>query len=79
MFVQKEYRDKKIGSMMFEELCNKLDSENAGCLLTVDPINKKMLKVCEKYNFSEKNYIKSYYRNNEDRFLIRRNSKAIST
>lgn len=75
MFVQKEYRDKKVGSMMFEKLCHQLDSENAGCLLTVDPTNKRMLKLCRLHNFSEKNYIKSYYRDNEDRFLIGRNFK----
>ena len=75
IFIDKNYRDKKIGNMFFQNIANFLDKEKADCLLTTDPVNARMIHLCEKYGFNEKQLIKSYYRQDEDRIVIRRMHK----
>lgn len=74
LFVHVEHRKKGVGSRLLEHLCRDIDTYEADCVTTVDPINKEMLSVCSNYGFTEKTLIKSYYRSNEDRYLLRRKS-----
>jgi len=75
IFIDKNYRDKKIGNMFFKNIVNFLDSEKADCLLTTDPVNTRMIHLCAKFGFNEKQLVKGYYRQDEDRLIIRRNHK----
>ena len=78
IFIDKNYRGKKIGNMFFENIVNFLDREKANCLLTTDPVNAKMIHLCAKYGFNEKQLVKGYYRPDEDRLVIRRRYSEIS-
>ena len=75
IFIDKNYRDKKIGNIFFESIINFLDNEKADCLLTTDTINSRMIHLCSKYGFNEKQLVKGYYRQDEDRLVIRRNHR----
>ncbi len=75
IFIDKNHRDQKIGSMFFKKITDFLDKEKADCLLTTDPVNARMIHLCEKYGFNEKQLIKGYYRQDEDRLVIRRMHK----
>jgi len=78
IFIDKNYRGKKIGNMFFENIVTFLDREKANCLLTTDTVNTRMIHLCAKYGFNEKQLIKGYYRPNEDRLVIRRRYSEIS-
>ena len=72
IFIDKNYRDKKIGNMFFQNIVDFLDKEKADCLLTTDPINARMIHLCAKYGFTEKKLVRGYYRQDEDRLVIKR-------
>ncbi len=72
IFIDKKYRNKKIGNNFFKKAIEFLDDEECDCLLTTNPINFKMIHLCEKYGFNKKNLIKGYYRDTEDRLVIER-------
>ena len=75
IFIDKNYRDKKIGNMFFQSIVDFLDNEKADCLLTTDPVNSRMIHLCAKYGFNNKELVKGYYRPDEDRLVIRREYK----
>ena len=75
IFIDKNYRDKKIGNMFFQNIVDFLDKEKADCLLTTDPINSRMIRLCAKYGFNHKELVKDYYRRDEDRLVIKRMHK----
>jgi hypothetical protein len=58
--------------MFFQSIVDFLDKENADCLLTTDPVNSRMIHLCAKYGFNHKELVKGYYRQDEDRLVIRR-------
>jgi len=78
IFIDKNYRDKKIGNMLFKNIVNFLDREKANCLLTTDTANTRMIHLCAKYGFNQKQLVKGYYRPDEDRLVIRRSYSEIS-
>ena len=67
IFVDKKYRDQKIGNMFFQNIADFLDKEKADCLLTTDPVNSRMIHLCDKYGFTDKRLVEGYYRQDEDR------------
>jgi len=75
LFVQKDYRGKKIGTTLFEHILKKIDIHKMDAYLTVDPENSVALKLYESHGFSEKKFIQGYYRKNEDRFILTRRYK----
>lgn len=72
VFVHKKYRDRKIGTNLLKKLVEEIDSCNQDAFLTVHPGNKAAIKLYTSMGFVEKEFIKSYYRNNEDRFVLTR-------
>jgi len=75
IFIDYNYRNKGIGQMLFSILCDKLDELNAECSLTTSSGNNRMLEICSKFSFSEKIFVKSYYRETEDRYFLTRKQK----
>ena len=75
IFIVREFRDRKIGHLIFLAIGEFLDRSRCDCLLTTDPVNERMLHLCEKFGFLEKTFARSYYRENEDRFVLRRTFK----
>lgn len=72
VFVAAEYRNKGIGTLLFKQLLTRLDDMNCESMLTVDPQNSNAIKLYEKWGYSDKTYIKGFYRENEDRFILKR-------
>lgn len=76
IFISKDFRDKKIGHHFFSRITEFLDQCQYDCLLTTDPVNARMIHLCEKFGFLEKHFELSFYRDNEDRFVLRRICKS---
>ena len=72
VFVKAEFRGKGLGSQLFELLLTDLDKENLVCFLTVDPANKAATTLYEKWGFTERKFVKGYYRSDEDRYVLSR-------
>ena len=72
VFVKRKLQGKGIGTKLFETLLKEVDEINVSCFLTVDPNNKRAIKLYNKWGFSRKKFIKSYYRESEDRFVLSR-------
>ena len=75
IFLDYQYRNKKIGQLLFEKLCIELDNLKVECKLTTNPNNKVMIHTCSKFDFIKKELYKSYYRLTEDRYIITRKPK----
>ena len=72
VFVKDEFRGKGLGSQLVELLLTDLDKENLVCFLTVDPANKAATTLYEKWGFTERKFVKGYYRSDEDRYVLSR-------
>jgi len=78
IFIDYDFRDKGVGKRLFSALCKKLDELNVDCSLTTSPENQRMIAICKKFGFTQKVFIKSYYRQEEDRFFITRTKRTAS-
>jgi ribosomal-protein-alanine N-acetyltransferase len=76
VFVHPSQRGKGLGSLLFEKLLGEVDSRGAGCFLTVDPINDAAIRLYAKWGFSDRQFVKGFYRANEDRLVLRRAAVA---
>lgn len=72
VFIRQDKRGLGIGTKLFDELLREIDKIGADCFLTVDPINSNAIKLYEKWGFTEREFVKGYYRPNEDRFVLTR-------
>lgn len=72
VFVEKKEQGKGIGFALFRELLSKIDTIGVACFLTVDPNNEKAIRLYGKWGFDSKQFVKGYYRDNEDRFVLTR-------
>lgn len=69
-FVAKDYRNHGVGRLLLTGITAYLDANALDCMLTTDPVNTGMLKLCEEHGFIEKRMVHGYYRPNEDRYVI---------
>lgn len=76
IFVDEEFLNMGVGAHLFELLCHDLDDCNMACVLTVAPDNTPMINLCDKYSFTDREFILGYYRSNEDRFLLTRQKQS---
>lgn len=74
VFVDEHLRGHGVGTRLFAALLEQLDDIGAACFLTVDPANAAALALYAKWGFSEKTFVKGYYRDAEDRFVLTRPS-----
>lgn len=72
VFVRQDKRGLGIGTKLFDELLKEIDKIGVDCFLTVDPINDSAIRLYEKWGFTEREFIKGYYRPNEDRLVLTR-------
>ncbi|MDW8288425.1 MAG: GNAT family N-acetyltransferase [Flammeovirgaceae bacterium] len=77
VFVRKDYRGQKVGSMLMEVFLKEMDRVGGDCFLTVDPVNERAIALYEKWGFHEKVFYKGYYRPEEDRFVMTRRAKSV--
>ena len=73
-FVDANHRGRGIGTKLLGLLLAEIDRMGAKCILTVDPNNEVAIRLYEKFGFSEKEFVKGYYKDNEDRFVLKRKS-----
>lgn len=76
VFVSPEQRGQGIATQLLGKLVQALDEIGADCFLTVDPENDSALKLYEHWGFTEKEYVKGYYRPYEDRLVLTRRANS---
>ncbi len=79
VFVRKDKRGCGIGTKLFSVLLREIDRIGADCFLTVDPLNKRALKLYESWGFGAPKFVKGYYRAEEDRIVLTRESASHGT
>ncbi len=76
VFVKPGCRKMKIGTRLFIRLLSDLDQRGVPSFLTVDPLNKSALALYMKWGFTERTFVKGFYRKNEDRLVLKRRPLA---
>ena len=66
---------KALVSALFDAILAACDQSGVDCFLTVDPENESAISLYEKWGFSERNFVKGYYRAAEDRYVLTRRCK----
>ncbi|MFB3890528.1 MAG: GNAT family N-acetyltransferase [Phycisphaerae bacterium] len=77
VFVRDDQRSKGVGARLFELLLAEVDKLGVDCFLTVDPANTAAIRLYEKWGFGERKFIKGYYRDYEDRFVMTRRARRL--
>ncbi|RVU85944.1 N-acetyltransferase [Leucothrix sargassi] len=75
VFVDLNYRGQGIAPQLFELLFSELDESEGACSLTVDPVNESAIQLYTNWGFSQREFVKGYYRDNEDRYVLTRPSR----
>jgi len=79
VMVAAEYRRRGIGTRLFKTLLDEVDATSgAACFLTVDPAHAGDVRRYEALGFAEKEYVAGFYRDDEDRYVMRRPSATPS-
>lgn len=74
-FVSREARGKGVGSKLFEAIIEEIDRLKTDISLTVEPSNANAIALYEKFGFTEKNFVESYYRPGENRYVLTRKAR----
>lgn len=72
VFVDHAHRGKGLGSELFDVVLAECDVFGVDCFLTVDPVNEGAIRLYEKWGFTERKFVKGYYRPEEDRYVLTR-------
>ncbi|QMU61572.1 MAG: GNAT family N-acetyltransferase [Gammaproteobacteria bacterium] len=72
VFLAKSYTGQGVGRKLLKVLCEKYDENKISVQLTTDTNNMAMQCLAERMGFSEKELVKGYYRENEDRWVYTR-------
>jgi phosphinothricin acetyltransferase len=72
VFVDRKYRGKGLGSELFDAVLKACDESYLACFLTVDPVNESGIRLYEKWGFTNRKFVKGYYRPEEDRLVMTR-------
>jgi phosphinothricin acetyltransferase len=75
VFVDLAYRGKGLGSELFDAVLKACDERGLACFLTVDPVNESAVRLYEKWGFTDRQFVKGYYRPEEDRLVLTRQSR----
>lgn len=72
LFIRDGYRGMNIGSTLTENRFKRADKIGAATIFTTDTNNVVMQRIAEKLGYKQVDFIKGYYRPNEDRLIMRR-------
>ena len=72
VFVDPRARGRGLGTQLMERAIEEVERLGAPIFLTVDPDNHQALGLYEKMGFLERCFVKGYYRDNEDRYVLTR-------
>ena len=72
VFVEQAHRGRGIGTQLLNALLVEIDALRVPCFLTVDPENESALRLYENLGFTERRFVRGYYREAEDRFVLTR-------
>ena len=75
VFVDEAHRGKGIGSALFDAMFEACDELGVDCFLTVDSINEHAIRLYENWGFTDRKFVKGYYRPDEDRLVLTRKGK----
>ena len=75
VFVDEEFRAQGIGSKLFDRVLNELDQLQVPVWLTVSPEKAAAIALYEKWGFTDRTFVKGYYRENEDRYVLTRSTQ----
>ena len=75
VFVDHASRGKGIGSALFDAMFVECDQRGVDCFLTVDPVNESAIRLYENWGFTERKFVKGFYRPEEDVLVLTRRSR----
>jgi [ribosomal protein S18]-alanine N-acetyltransferase len=71
-FVKAAHRGQGIGTRLFQCLLQELDALQMDAFLTVSPDNEHAVRIYERLGFTHRQFVRGYYREDEDRFVLTR-------
>ena len=72
IFVDITCRGEGVGTQLMNATLEEIDRLDVSCFLTVDPVNEAAIRLYESFGFRERLFVKGYYRESEDRFVLTR-------
>jgi len=70
VFVAEGRRGQGVGTQLFKSLMAEADRRGAAVFLTVDPANERALRLYARFGFTQREFVRGYYRDSEDRFVL---------
>ena len=72
IFVDHRHRGHGVGTDLMKETLAEIDRAGVACFLTVAPGNEAAIRLYESYGFVDRTFVKGFYRETEDRYLLAR-------
>lgn len=72
IFVDRARRARGIGRALMEATLAEIDATGVAVFLTVDPVNEAAISLYESWGFVDRQFVKGYYRPEEDRLVLTR-------
>ena len=72
IFVHNDFRDKGIGTLLFNQLIEEMDKYDKDSFLTVSPENNAAIKLYKNLGYETEELINGYYREDEHRIIMKR-------
>jgi len=72
IFVDASRRGAGVGTRLMKKTLREIDELDAACFLTVDPENEAAIRLYESFGFVDRAFVKGYYRDVEDRYVLTR-------
>lgn len=77
IFVDASCRGQGVGTLLMNKTLEEIDRLGVACFLTVDPENAAAIRLYESFGFTERQFVKGYYRPTEDRYVLTRPRQTI--
>ena len=77
VFVDAVSRRSGIGTRLLHALLDETDRMQVDCFMTVDPRNEALINLYTSLGFSEKEFVRGFYRPDEDRYVLTRRFKKV--
>ena len=71
IFVDPDHRGSGVGKALLQKMVVELEGKKKQSFLTVRPDNKAALALYKSLGYSEKELVKGYYREHEDRLILK--------